>query len=240
MSDEINLPLISICIPTYEAKGKGVELLALNLASCLNQTYENLEIIVSDHSVNDDIKNFCDSVKDPRIKYIRYPENRGKPAYNTNNAIYNSSGDYIKIMNQDEFFLEEDSLELAVELLGDNPWVIFPCAHINSSTSEILSYHNPYLPVNKENLIKGINTVGSPSCGLFPKGFEVDVNILYMIDCELWYNLYVTLGPAAIVNKYSIGILIGDHQLTSQWADLYQEMMRHDVDYCFNKYNLQK
>jgi glycosyltransferase involved in cell wall biosynthesis len=240
MSIKTNPPLISICIPTYEAKGKGVELLTLNLASCLNQTYKNLEIIVSDHSINDDIKNFCDSIKDPRIKYILYPENRGKPAYNTNNAIYNSSGDYIKIMNQDEFFLEEDSLELAVDLLDNNPWVIFPCAHIDLSTSEILSYHNPYLPIDKENLIKGINTVGSPSCGLFPKGFKIDTNILYMIDCELWYNLYITLGPSAIVNKYSIGILIGDHQLTSQWANLYQEMIVHDIEYCFNKYKIIK
>jgi glycosyltransferase involved in cell wall biosynthesis len=239
MISKIVSPLISICIPTYEAKGKGVELLTPNIASCLNQTYKNLEIIVSDHSINDDIKNFCDSIKDHRIKYIRYPENRGKPAYNTNNAIYNSSGDYIKIMNQDDFFLEEDSLELAVGLLGDNSWVIFPGAHIDSSTLEILpTTYQPYLPVDKENLIRGINTVGSPSCGLFPKGFEIDVNVLYMIDCELWYNLYITLGPAAIISKYSIGILIGDHQLTSQWADSYQEMMKHDVEYCFNKYNL--
>jgi len=237
MVNKIDFPLISICIPTYEAKGKGVELLTPNIASCLNQTYKNIEIIISDHSIDDDIKNFCESLKDPRIKYIKYSENRGKPAYNTNNAIYNSSGDYIKIMNQDDFFLEEDSLEIAVKLLDNNSWVIFPCAHINSSTLEISSYHNPYLPVDKENLIRGVNTVGNPSCGLFPKGFEIDINVLYMIDCELWYNLYVTLGPAAIINQYSIGVLVGDHQLTSQWANSYQEMMKHDIEYCFNKYN---
>jgi glycosyltransferase involved in cell wall biosynthesis len=240
MISKTDSPLISICIPTYEAKGKGVELLTPNIASCLNQTYKNIEIIISDHSVNDDIKDFCNNIKDSRIKYIRYKEHRGKPAYNTNNAIYNSIGDYIKVMNQDDFFLKKDSLELAIKLLNDNSWVIFPCAHINSSTLEILSYHNPYLPINKENLIQGINTIGTPSCGLFPRGFEIDVNISYMIDCELWYNLYVTLGPAAIVNEYCIGILLGDHQLTHQLKDQYDEMMKHDIEYCFDKYKIIK
>jgi hypothetical protein len=233
------LPLISICVPTYEARGKGVELLTPNIISCLNQTYENIEIIISDHSVDDDIKNFCDSIKDSRIKYLKYQENRGKPAYNTNNAIYNSFGDYIKIMNQDEFFLEEDSLELAVELLNkNNPWVIFPCAHIDLPTLEITSYHNPYLPVDKENLIRGINTVGSPSCGLFPRGFEIDVNVSYMIDCELWYNLYTSIGQAAIIDKPCIGIFVGEHQLTSQLKNQYDDMMRNDIKYCFDKYKI--
>jgi glycosyltransferase involved in cell wall biosynthesis len=239
MDIKTNSPLISICIPTYEAKGKGVELLTPNIASCLNQTYQNLEIIISDHSIDDEIKDFCSSIQDSRIKYLKYSENRGKPAYNTNNAIYNSNGEYIKIMNQDEFFLENDSLELAVKLLNEgNPWIIFPCTHIDSSTLKVLSHHNPYLPLDKENLIRGVNSVGSPSCGLFPKGFEIDVNVSYMIDCELWYNLYTTLGPAAIVNKHCIGILLGDHQLTAQLQTQYSEMMKHDIEYCFSKYNL--
>jgi hypothetical protein len=141
-------------------------------------------------------------------------------------------------MNQDDFFIENDSLELAVSLLNDYSWVIFPCAHIDLSTLEIISYHNPHLPIDKENLIKGINTVGSPSCGLFPKGFEIDINVLYMIDCELWYNLYVNIGQAAIIDKPCIGISVGDHQLTSQLKDQYNEMMIHDITYCFKKYNI--
>ncbi len=231
-------PLISICIPTYEAKGKGVELLTPNIASCLNQTYKNIEIVVSDHSIDDNIENFCKSIGDPRIKYIKNKENRGKSAYNTNNAIYNSKGEYIKIMNQDDFFTEEDSLEIAIKLLNNNSWVIFPCVHIDFSTLQIISYHNPYLPISKENLIRGINSIGNPSCGLFPRGFEIDTNVSYIIDCDLWYKLYTTLGPAAIVNKYCIGVFLGDHQLTNQLKDQYDEMMKNDVEYCFKKYKI--
>jgi glycosyltransferase involved in cell wall biosynthesis len=43
-------PLVSICIPTYNA----AEFLAETIASAIAQTYENIEIIVSDDNSTDD------------------------------------------------------------------------------------------------------------------------------------------------------------------------------------------
>ena len=43
-------PLVSICIPTYN----GFEFIAEAMESAINQTYSNLEIIVSDDASKDD------------------------------------------------------------------------------------------------------------------------------------------------------------------------------------------
>jgi glycosyltransferase involved in cell wall biosynthesis len=238
-------PLISICIPAYEAKGKGVDLISTNIASCLEQTYENFEIIVSDHSLDNKIEELCNSIQDKRIKYVRNLNNRGSSTYNTNNAISYSNGDYIKVINQDDFLLQNTTLEKAVDLINQGyKWVIFPCLDYNvddslrTNTLIPIKEHYPSHPTNLKNLLLGINSIGSPSCSLFPKNFIFDVNVQYMIDCEIFYNLYTTLGSPGILKELSIGNGIGSHQLTSQLKDQYSEMMEHDVKYCFNKYNL--
>ena len=51
--------LVSIAISTYEANGKGPEFLTRNLNQIMRQTYENIEIVISDHASDDTIKEVC-------------------------------------------------------------------------------------------------------------------------------------------------------------------------------------
>lgn len=238
-------PLISICIPAYEAKGKGVDLISTNIASCLEQTYENFEIIISDHSVDTQIKELCDYISDSRVKYFKNPNNRGSSTHNTNYAISQSTGDYIKVINQDDFLLQNNILEKAIFLINKGyKWVIFPCldydvdASLTTKTLIYIKEHYPSHPIDLKNLLLGINSIGSPSCSLFPKNFIFDTNVKYMIDCELYYRLYTTLGYPGILEELSIGNGIGNHQLTIQLQDKYYEMMKYDIEYCFNKNKL--
>jgi len=131
---------ISVCIPTYEAGGKGVLFLQKNLEGILKQTYNNFEIIISDHSKNNEIENYVSSLSHPKITYFRYKEHIGKPAYNTNNAIRNSSGDYIKIMNQDDYIESDDFFQKVIDLINQGTPLIFETesytVYNNSVTSE--------------------------------------------------------------------------------------------------------
>ena len=62
---------ISICIPTWEQYGKGLEFLKNNFDKILNQTYKNFNVIISDHSIDNEIKNLCESYSDKfEIKYF--------------------------------------------------------------------------------------------------------------------------------------------------------------------------
>jgi glycosyltransferase involved in cell wall biosynthesis len=50
---------VSICIPTYEMKGFGANYLDHSLSVLEKQTYQNFEVIISDHSTTPLIENVC-------------------------------------------------------------------------------------------------------------------------------------------------------------------------------------
>lgn len=231
-------PKISVCIPTYEANGRGVQFLSKNVESILSQTYDNIEIVISDHSKNDDIENFIKSLSNPKIKYLRYSENIGWPSHNTNNAIKNSSGDYIKLMNLDDFIEGEDSIQLMVNLLEQgSKWVISGCKHLDYDTNE---WYNPIIPRIEEDgkhLLKGVNYVGCPSVGLIPKNEYFDTEVIYMIDCELWYRMFINYGYPGVLKDHRIVIGMGSHTLTSQLTSKQSDWLYQDINYCNKKYS---
>jgi glycosyltransferase involved in cell wall biosynthesis len=230
---------ISVCIPTYEAGGKGVFFLQKNIEGILKQTYDNFEIIISDHSKNSEIENYISSLSHPKITYFRYKEHIGKPAYNTNNAINNSTGDYIKIMNQDDYIKSDDFFQKAIDLIkGGSKWVLSNFTHLNYNTGEYFKFMTPSFRVDGRHLLDGRNSIGCPSVGLIPKGELIDVNVTYMIDCELWYRLFIKYGqPGLVGGGYPIIIGAGDHQLTDQLRREKKIMMENDKQYCKKLYN---
>jgi glycosyltransferase involved in cell wall biosynthesis len=236
MSENFN-PKISICIPSYEANGRGVEFINKNIQSILSQTYKNMEIVISDHSKNDDIENYIKGLGLDNIVYLRNTENIGFPAHNTNNAIKNSSGNYIKLMNLDDFIVGEDTLQLMVDLLlNEGKWVISGCIHYDYGNG---SWTNPIIPRiegDGRHLIRGINFVGCPSVGLIPRDEYFDTEVLYMIDCELWYRMFIKYGYPGVSKDYRISVGIGDHTLTSQWALKQSDLLYKDIEYCNKKF----
>jgi glycosyltransferase involved in cell wall biosynthesis len=236
MSENFN-PKISICIPSYEANGRGVEFIDKNIQSILSQTYKNMEIVISDHSKNDDIENYIKGLGLDNIVYLRNTENIGFPAHNTNNAIKNSSGNYIKLMNLDDFIVGEDTLQLMVDLLlNEGKWVISGCIHYDYGNG---SWTNPIIPRiegDGRHLIRGINFVGCPSVGLIPRDEYFDTEVLYMIDCELWYRMFIKYGYPGVLKDYRISVGIGDHTLTSQWALKQSDLLYKDIEYCNKKF----
>ena len=84
--------LISICIPTYN--GENYILEALN--SIKNQSYKNIEVIISDDNSNDKTLQICEKFKSevdfPVYIYNHLPNGIGS---NWNNCILKSKGDYI-------------------------------------------------------------------------------------------------------------------------------------------------
>ena len=50
------MPKVSIAIPTWESHGRGQEFLDDLLGTIQIQTLKDIEVIVSDHSVDNDVK----------------------------------------------------------------------------------------------------------------------------------------------------------------------------------------
>ena len=230
---------ISVCIPTYEAGGKGVFFLQKNIEGILKQTYTNFEIIISDHSINNEVEKYVLSLDNSKIKYLRYQDYIGKPAYNTNNAIKNSTGDYIKIMNQDDYIESNDFFQKVIDLINTgSKWVLSNFKHLNYGTGNFFQLMTPTLRVDGKHLLEGINSIGCPSVGLIPKGDLIDVNVTYMIDCELWYRMFLKYGqPGIVEGGHPIVIGVGDHQLTDQLRSKFNIMLDNDKQYCKKLYN---
>ena len=101
MSD-VTFPLVSICIPTYN----GATYIEEAIQSAINQTYSNLEIVISDDASKDNtltiIERFKSKTKIPISITFHDPKGIGA---NWNNCIRHSNGAYIKFLFQDDVLL---------------------------------------------------------------------------------------------------------------------------------------
>lgn len=230
---------VSVCIPTYECDGKSLFFITKLVSSVLNQTYENLEIVISDHSMNDVVHDYVKSLFTDKITYIKNYENIGYPAFNTNNAIKNSQGDFIKIMNMDDYLDSSDTILKMVSMLdGDDSWVLSSFKHFNYETNEMYRFMTPIIQGDGKHLLDGINLVGCPSVALIPKKEFFDTNVQYMIDCELWYRLFHKYGQPRIHGEHDIVIGVGSHSLSSKIINQQQKLISEDIKYCHKKFSI--
>ncbi|MFN9943881.1 MAG: glycosyltransferase family 2 protein, partial [bacterium] len=81
-------------------KNKGYEFLKFSLDRISQQTFRNFEIVISDHSSDEVIKNLCNEYPDINIKYYKNSEKIGNSSANINNCITKASGEWIKILFQ--------------------------------------------------------------------------------------------------------------------------------------------
>lgn len=99
----------SILVPAYETQ--SVYMSAL-IDSCIEQTYENWELVIADGSVSDVVKNVVDQYHDVRICYVRLEGNDGI-AENTNRAIDAATGDYYGLLDHDDLLTADALYEMA-------------------------------------------------------------------------------------------------------------------------------
>ena len=67
------VPRVTVFIPTYNR----AKLLPLSIRSVLEQTYDDLRLLISDNASEDETPDVVASFDDPRIEYVRQPENLG-------------------------------------------------------------------------------------------------------------------------------------------------------------------
>lgn len=113
----MNKPKVSIIIPAFNAS----KYIKHTLDSCLDQTYDNIEIIVVDDGSTDDTKNIVKSYSDNRIKYF-YKENGGS-ATARNFGLNNSRGKYIIFLDSDDLILP-NRISIHIEYLKNKNKII--------------------------------------------------------------------------------------------------------------------
>lgn len=108
VKDDIQLPLVSIIVITYNSAKYVLE----TLESAKEQTYENIELIVSDDGSKDDTVEICrawlaaNSSRFVRTELLTVVENTGIPA-NCNRGVQASQGEWIKLIAGDDCLMPE-------------------------------------------------------------------------------------------------------------------------------------
>ena len=143
--------LISIIIPVYNVE----KYLRKCLDSVINQSYNNLEIIIINDNSTDNSLNILLEYKklDSRIKVINLEKNKGV-SYSRNIGIDNSNGEYITFIDSDDY-VEIDYIETLYNLIKENNYdiSIVGFTKIINDKKYCLSNNKKY-KLNQENLIR--------------------------------------------------------------------------------------
>jgi len=109
-------PRVSVVMPTYARNAEG--LLTSCLDSVLAQTFTDFEFIIIDDGSSDGseavIKQYA--AADPRIVYVRHPQNSGLPAVRTDEGILLARAPYVAFIFDDNLWYP-DALESMVTAL---------------------------------------------------------------------------------------------------------------------------
>jgi len=192
---------ISICIPTYEYGGDGVKYLSELFDTLKNQTFKNFDIVISDHSLDDDIMNFCEKSSDDfEITYAKNPNGRGKLGPNTNCALELAAGHICKIAYQDDLFVANDALEKIVfeyESSGCK-WAFNSFCH----TKDGKEFFREVTPVWEDCVLEGRNLLGNPSgmSVLNESKMYMDDKLNLLVDTELYHRMRIVYGLPHIID----------------------------------------
>jgi glycosyltransferase involved in cell wall biosynthesis len=232
---------ISIAIPTWEFNGKGCEFLDDLLRTIEIQYFKDFEVVISDHSKGDELVSKIDEFSDKfDIIYIKNKNNRGNSPANLNNAIDNCSGEVIKIMFQDDFFYDDEALEKIYYSLidSDRMWLLNGTNHTQDHGR---SFYWDFYPTFNENLLKGINTISSPSVVTFKRGSNVrfDESLVYFMDLDYYYGMRETYGEPVYYNDILVSNRVHSNSISSSIINKAQ-LIEKETEFCLKKHRIEK
>lgn len=185
-------PLISVIIPTYNT----LNYIEKAINSVLNQTYDNIELIIVNDGSTDGTKEFLDdiSLKYPRVNVI-HQKNTGV-SMARNKGLDLTRGAFVCFLDSDDW-LCEDALEFLYEQIKNSNNIISACnrRNVKIKNNELIfeksaTINQPqYIPKNKALLEigTGVFHLQSACHKLFPVS-------LINIDNKIRFNKEISHG----------------------------------------------
>lgn len=233
----MNNPKVSTVLPTYN-RCKFIE---QSILSVLNQTFQDLEIIVVDDGSEDNTESVVKSIKDNRIKYIKNEENTGVTK-SLNRGIREASGEYIARIDDQDEWIDKRKLEKQVDFLDsdkDNVLIGTGAVVSNVSGSEVFRYLKPVKDqdIRSNMLLKNCfihpSVVFSKKAFLKVGGYNNKIKVGQ--DYDLWLRLG-KVGKMANLPDYSINYVSDDQSVSNkrkveQIKQNFSLIKRHKEDY---------
>jgi glycosyltransferase involved in cell wall biosynthesis len=109
-------PKVTVAIPTLNRVGY----LKLALESVLQQTYDNIEIIVSDNASADATSEYLSTIFDPRLRLLRHHKTIPMTD-NWNACVAAATGDYFLLLSDDDLLKPDAIRELVAGYCKSDP-----------------------------------------------------------------------------------------------------------------------
>lgn len=201
---------ISVIIPTYNR----ANLIERSVRSVLDQTYDNLEVIVVDDCSTDDTGEVIEKIKDPRLRYNKLPSNQGvSNARNVGVSLATAS--LIAFQDSDDRW-RKDKLEKQMEYWRAHPEYSMVYSSYVYHAEEEECYQVP--SENMQGELEGTiftslllrNTIGAPTilmrkeCFLQCGGFDVSYKSLEDWEFVLRFSKEYQIGfvKEALMDAY--------------------------------------
>jgi len=233
---EINNPKVSICIPVYN----HFDYVKRLFDSIVMQDYENIEVIVSDDSIQSEIADLCEQYKDElRIRYCKHRPSLGSPK-NWNFALDQASGEYIMLIHQDDYFAKASSIDSYLNEFRKNKNVSF----VFSRNTPM--YDNgtlvPNVPRNQKiiNDLKGnidilIDdfVIGPPSNVMISKKIKTrfDERFIWLVDVDYFVRIIESGIEYSFIDDHLITIGMHGGQTTVFCHENPEIMLRENILY---------
>ena len=220
---------ISLAIPTYHYNGNGFYFLSHLLNSIIEQDYANYEVIISDQGIDSNEK-IISKIYSNKIDIKYFYNNQDGMGNNFNNAIKNCTGDIIKIMCGDDYFIDPGSLSKIANKFKENKenWLLSGCLH--SSIMNV--FYDRMIPRYHDQIHLGANTISSPSVLSFRNKEYFDENLVMLLDCEMYKRLYQKYGQPMIISD----ALICNRMHREQAQNHNSNLLEKEKIYCVSKY----
>ncbi|MFT3980329.1 MAG: glycosyltransferase family 2 protein [Ferruginibacter sp.] len=217
------MPFISICIPAY----KRSRYLNRLLESIAQQTYRDYEVIITDDSPDDEVKQVYEKYTSQLpLRYHKNAATLGTPA-NWNAGMTLAEGKWIKLMHDDDWFAEATALEQFAKTAEQQSSDFLFSAYINvfekTNTSKIVFPELFRLKQAEKEpaVLVAKNFIGPPSVTMHRNDgkFAYDTQLKWLVDIDMYRRRMEEQGfcyiPAPLVN-----VGLSDTQVTSHTKNI--------------------
>jgi glycosyltransferase involved in cell wall biosynthesis len=169
-------PEVSIVIPAYN----NVQYIEETLRSVLNQTYDDYEVVIADHSSIDGTSEIIARYADhPKLRVLSPTPPGGGAQANWNRVSQAAEGKYIKLVCGDDLIAPE-TLALQVKALEENPGAVLVSSQrdLVDANGDLFLKGRGLQGVNgkvtgreatRATVLAGTNIFGEPACSLFKR-----------------------------------------------------------------------
>jgi len=231
MVENNNEPLVSIVVVTYNSSKFVLE----TLESAKNQTYKNVELIITDDCSTDNTVIICKSwVNENRYcfvdcKVLESTQNTGI-ASNNNRGLNAAKGEWIKFIAGDDILLEnciEDFIEFAkntpgCKIIFGKSMKLFQDSHSLIESSTKILKHFKVSPQEQKNFIY-YQACPSPESFIRKSAIEkvggYDENYKFIEDHPLWLKLVDEGVYFYFINKNVVIYRIHNDSITSSGSE---------------------